>query len=271
MATTASSQGSIGSRSVASPTRSVTSPTSTRNDANGTEDIRGSKKFRAQLRNAARKLQEKLILDAQNLVSSGFAELPAIINLSFVLENVGGAVKECHVQKTNKSDQPKSTLFDWVWNEKEMPRLIVLGSWWLCAILSRGKAPIGKEIGPLNQHGMETLKKVEDVALRGLAKLFSTILSHYAMKMKQYGGLSAQRSGHTVFSSMLPDAIARATRDCAFLTWPHLRPFLETSDCCMALVGIWSFLITGTTNTHTIYKHTFTSTLFLLFPFYLYN
>lgn len=239
----ASSSGSLGSTTT-SPTRNM----------NGADDMEGSKKNHARASNIARKLQEKLISDSQNLVSCGFAELPAVINLSFVLENVAGAVKECHVQKI-KSDQPKSTLFDWIWNEKEIPKLIVLGSWWLCALLTQGKTPIGKEIGSLSEFGIEVLKKVEDVSLRGLAKIFSTMLSHHAIEMKHHGGVAAHRASHAIFSSILPDAIARATRDCAFLTWPHLRPFLETPECCTALVGVWSYLITGDKGSHLFAKN----------------
>lgn len=215
----------------------------------------GSKKFKAILRAQARRVQDKFVSDAQGFVSSGFIDLPVVINLSFVLENVGGAVKECHVQKNNKGEQPKSHLFDWVWNEGEIPTLVVLGSWWLCSILTQGKCPIGKDIGPLSEQGMEILKKAEAVSLGGLAKLFSTILTNHTTQLKNYGGAAAQRASHAVFSSLLPDAIARATRDCCFLTWPHLRSFLEKSECCLALVGIWSYLITGDKGAHIFAKN----------------
>mmetsp|Transcript_4957 Transcript_4957/g.6410 ORF Transcript_4957/g.6410 Transcript_4957/m.6410 type:complete len:674 (+) Transcript_4957:86-2107(+) len=223
-------------------------------ESDNAEDIGGGTRKLAHVRSLARKNQAKLITDAEILATTGFIQLPAAVNLSFILDNVGGAVKDRHIKKNKHIPNyisPKAALFDWVWNEPEMPSLVTLGSWWICALLSQSKVPIG----PLSNHSLHILKKAEEESLKGISKLFSTILKHHSENIKFHGGGVAERASHIVWSSILPDALARATRDACSLTWPHLRSFLELSESCVTLVGMWSYLLTGDKGPHVFAKN----------------
>jgi len=128
------------------------------------------------LRDAGR-LQKELVEGARAVAAADggcFVPLPGGINLSFLLDNVLASVKLAHLGAQSKT--PSAVLFDWVWNEPEVPRMVVLGSWWLACILSLTRCPPGgKSASPLSDDDAATIKSGEDAALRSFAVFFCSL------------------------------------------------------------------------------------------------